>query len=135
MERFLIIRTSSLGDIIHTLPALAILRKHRPQAEIRWVVGGKGREILDWVVVLDGLVITDEPGWLKSLRGRDQTALDFQGLMKTGLIALESRAKTRLGFHKKNLREPLARFFYTAQAAEFPETEHVIRKNISLLAP
>jgi heptosyltransferase I len=135
MERFLIIRTSSLGDIIHTLPALAVLRKHRPQAEIRWVVGGKGRQILDWAVGLDGLVVTDEPGWIKSLRGREQTALDFQGLLKSGMIALESRARTRIGFHKKNLREPLARFFYTKQAAEFPETDHVIRKNISLLEP
>jgi lipopolysaccharide heptosyltransferase I len=135
MERFLIIRTSSLGDIVHTLPALAVLRKHRPQAEIRWVVGGKGRQILDWAIGLDGLVITDEPGWIKSLRGREQTALDFQGLLKSGMIALESRARVRVGFHKKNLREPLARFFYTDQAGEFPETEHVIRKNIHLLEP
>ena len=135
MERFLIIRTSSLGDIVHTLPALAVLRKHRPQAEIRWVVGGKGKEILDWVAGLDGLVTMDKPGWIKSLRGREQTALDFQGLLKSGMIGLESRARVRIGFHKKNLREPLARFFYNRQAEEFPETEHVIRKNIHLLEP
>ncbi len=135
MERFLIIRTSSLGDIVHTLPALAVLRKHRPHAEIRWVVGGKGKEILDWVAGLDGLVVTDKPGWIKSLRGREQTALDFQGLLKSGMLGLESRARVRVGFHKNNLREPLARFFYTRQAEEFPETEHVIRKNIHLLEP
>jgi heptosyltransferase I len=135
MERFLIIRTSSLGDIIHTLPALAVLRKHRPQAQIRWVVGRKGREILDWAAGLDGLVVTDEPGWIKILRDREQTTLDFQGLLKSGLIALESRARVRVGFHKKNLREPLARFFYNRQAPEFSESEHVIRKNIHLLQP
>jgi heptosyltransferase-1 len=135
MERFLIIRTSSLGDIVHTLPALAVLRKHRPQAEIRWVVGRKGREILEWAAGLDGLVAMDEPGWIKSLRGREQTALDFQGLLKSGMVALESRARVRVGFHKRNLREPLARFFYNKQSEEFPETEHVIRKNIHLLEP
>lgn len=135
MERFLIIRTSSLGDIVHTLPALAVLRKHRPQAEIRWVVGRKGREILEWVGGLNGLIVTDEPGWIKTLRGREQIALDFQGLLKSGLIALESRSRTRIGFHRKNLREPLTRFFYTQQTAEFPETDHVIRKNIHLLEP
>jgi lipopolysaccharide heptosyltransferase I len=135
MERFLIIRTSSLGDIVHTLPALAVLRKHRPQAEIRWVVGRKGREILEWVEGLNGLIVTDEPGWIKILRGREQTALDFQGLFKSGMIALESRSRARIGFHKKNLREPVSRFFYTRQAAEFPETDHVIRKNIHLLEP
>jgi len=135
MERFLIIRTSSLGDIVHTLPALAVLRKHRPQAEIRWVVGRKGREILEWAGGLNGLIVTDEPGWIQILRKREQTALDFQGLFKSGMIALESRSRARIGFHKKNLREPLARFFYTQQAAEFPETDHVIRKNIHLLEP
>jgi lipopolysaccharide heptosyltransferase I len=135
MERYLIIRTSSLGDIVHTLPALAVLRKHRPQAEIRWVVGRKGREILEWAAGLDGLIVMDEPGWIKSLRGREQTALDFQGLLKSGMIALESWARVRIGFHKRNLREPMARFFYNKQSEEFPETEHVIRKNIHLLEP
>jgi heptosyltransferase-1 len=135
MESFLIIRTSSLGDIIHTLPAFSVLRKHRPQAEIRWVVGPKGREILDWIGGLDAVVVTEQPGWLKSIRRRNQTALDFQGLLKSGMIALESRSRLRIGFHRANLREPLARIFYNRQAPEFSETEHVIRKNIHLLEP
>ncbi|MCX6561795.1 MAG: glycosyltransferase family 9 protein [Candidatus Aminicenantes bacterium] len=132
-DRFLIVRTSSLGDIIHALPALAALRKHKPEAEIRWIIGDKGRAILDWVEGLDGIVMTGSPGWRRSIRGRDQTSLDFQGLLKSGLIGFLSGAKRRIGFHRDNLREPAVRIFYTEHAAPYPETEHVIRKNIHLL--
>jgi heptosyltransferase-1 len=133
-ERFLIVRTSSLGDIVHALPALAALRKHRPEASIRWVVGPKGKAILDWVKGLDGIVTTGSPGWRLALKAPGQTSLDFQGLLKSGLIGRLSGSRRRIGFHRSNLREPAARFFYTEQAAPFPETEHVIRKNIHLLA-
>jgi lipopolysaccharide heptosyltransferase I len=134
MERFLIIRTSSLGDIIHTLPAFASLRRARPEADIRWVVGPKGREILDWVQGLDGVIVTGTPGWRKEVRGKDRIALDFQGLLKSGLIALLSRSERRVGFHRTNLRERAAGLFYTDRPSVFPETEHVIRKNIHLLS-
>jgi len=49
MENFLIIRLSSLGDIIHTLPSLAALRKKFPKASISWIVEEKGKEILECV--------------------------------------------------------------------------------------
>lgn len=132
-ERFLIVRTSSLGDIVHALPALAALRRHRPDASIRWVVGDKGKAILDWAEGLDGIVVVGSPGWRRALREGDQTSLDFQGLLKSGLIGFLSGSKRRLGFHRDNLREPAARLFYTHRASQFPETEHVIRKNLNLL--
>ncbi len=134
MERFLFIRTSSLGDIIHTLPALSALRKRRPDAEIRWVVEPKGRPILEWVPGIDEIIVKGQRGWRKALRKKGQIALDFQGLLKSGLIAFLSGSGRRVGFHRLNLREPLARFFYTARAPIFPETEHVIRKNLHLLS-
>ena len=134
MERFLIIRTSSLGDIVHTLPALAALRKRRPGAEIRWVVESKGRAILEWVSGLDKIIVKGRPGWRKAMRRKDQTALDFQGLLKSGLVAFLSRSGRRVGFHRLNLKEPLAGIFYTDRAPIFPETDHVIRKNCHLLS-
>jgi heptosyltransferase-1 len=65
---------------------------------------------------------------------RDQTALDFQGLVKSGLISLLSRANKRFGFHRKNLKEPIASVFYTEQLEEIKETIHVIQKNLNLLS-
>ena len=137
MDRFLIIRLSSLGDIIHTLPAFAALRKRFPDAEIRWAVEEKGKEILDLVPGIDEVVVIAKTKYRRSARqikGRDQTALDFQGLVKSALLARLSRSRRRLGFSRKNLREPLAGLFYSERVPSFSEEGiHVIGKNLRLL--
>lgn len=133
MENFLIIRTSSLGDIIHTLPALAALRKGFPAAKIAWAVGQKGKEILDFVPSIDATIVVGSPGWRRKIRQADQTVLDFQGLLKSGFIAWISRSRKRIGFGRRNLKEPLVSVFYTDRLEEVSETEHVIRKNLKLL--
>jgi lipopolysaccharide heptosyltransferase I len=136
-DRFLIIKLSSLGDIIHTLPAFSALRRNFPVATITWAVEEKGKEILDLVPELNEVTVIARKNWLsqaKVLRRRDQVALDFQGLVKSGLLAYLSRARRRIGFHRKNCREPLASIFYTEKPAPLPEEErHVIAKNLSLL--
>jgi ADP-heptose:LPS heptosyltransferase len=133
MDEFLVIRLSSLGDIIHTLPAFAALRGRFPEARISWVASQAGRQVLDFVPGLDEVIVPGEDGWLDRLRRRERTALDFQGLLKSGLMAWRSKARRRLGFGPKNLREPLARFFYTERLPEVPEDDHVILKNLRLL--
>ncbi len=137
MDTFLIIRLSSLGDIIHTLPAFSALRRKFPGAKISWAVEEKGREILDLVQGLDEIVVINRKDWLgslKNVRRRDQVALDFQGLIKSGLLAFLSRSRRRIGFRGKNCKEPLASLFYTERPAPLPEEEtHVIAKNLRLL--
>jgi ADP-heptose:LPS heptosyltransferase len=133
-ETYLIVRLSSLGDIIHTLPAAAALRRHRPQSRILWLVQRPGDELLGLVSGLDGVIVRGEKGWLRRLRGRGQTALDFQGLLKSGLLARLSGARRRLGFSGRNLKEPGASFFYTERLPEFAEEGHVIAKNLRLLS-
>jgi lipopolysaccharide heptosyltransferase I len=133
MEKFLIVRLSSLGDIVHTLPAFAALRLGFPQARISWVVSPAGARILRLVRGLDEIIEVGENGWRGFLRDWDRTALDFQGLIRSGWIAWRSRARRRLGFGAKNLREPLARIFYTERLPEIPEDSHVILKNLRLL--
>jgi lipopolysaccharide heptosyltransferase I len=133
MEQFLIIRLSSLGDIIHTLPAFAALRKNFPKAKITWVVESKGKEILDWVPGIDGVIVVGSPGWRKKIRDKNQTAIDFQGLVKSGFIARFSQAEKRTGFQRTNLKEPLAALFYTDLLKEVSEADHVIGKNLKLL--
>jgi lipopolysaccharide heptosyltransferase I len=137
MDRFLIIRLSSLGDIIHTLPAFAALRRSFPDAKIRWAVEEKGKEILDLVPGIDEVVVVAKNKWLRSaqrIKGRDQTALDFQGLVKSALLAYLSRSRRRVGFSRENLKEPLASVFYTERLSPVLEEEgHVIGKNLKLL--
>lgn len=146
-DNFLIIRLSSLGDIIHTLPAFSALRKKCPKGTISWVVEDKGKEILELVPGVDKIIVARTEGWRintrkfwrevstlkKNIKNKNQTALDFQGLIKSGFIAYLSKAKKRIGFHRKNLRESQAGIFYTDRLVEVPETIHVIDKNLRLL--
>lgn len=146
--KILIVKLSSIGDIIHTLPAFAAIRRAFPTAEISWAVEKRSAEILRENSLIDNLIELDT----RSLRGgkiieeilldagrqirelRKYTfdvALDFQGLLKSAAIAKLSRAKKRVGFAKQNLREPASRFLLT----ETVETEtqiHIIRKNLRL---
>ncbi len=147
MNRFLIIRLSSLGDIIHTLPAFSALRTAFMDAEISWLVEEKGHEILDLVPGIDKVIEVRSKRWKwhssnfrkeigrikKEIRSKDQTALDFQGLIKSAYFARLSHSRRRLGFHHENLREPLARYFYTDQTEPISEKIHVIHKNLKLL--
>lgn len=148
MDNFLIIRLSSLGDIIHTLPAYSALREKKQEAKIVWIVEENGKEILDLVPGIDSIVVAKTREWkiasLKSwseakqlrniIKNRDQIAIDFQGLIKSGIVSYLSRAKRRIGFHRKNCKEPIASVFYTDQLAEIPEKIHVIQKNLNLLS-
>ncbi len=138
-ENFLIIRLSSLGDIIHTLPAFSAVRRRFPGATITWAVEEMGKEILDLVPGLDEIAVIDRKKWhrsAKNIRRKDQTALDFQGLVKSAFLAYLSRSRRRIGFHRKNLREPLASLFYTEKTDYVDESDaHVISKNLRLLRP
>lgn len=147
MPDFLIIRLSSLGDIIHTLPAYAALRRGYPEARITWLVEDKGRDVLDCVPGLDRVVTAEAKKWIigsrnfwralsrlkTAIRGRAQTALDFQGLVKSGFLTWYSSSARKIGFHRKNCREPLASVFYSERLEEIPEDGHVISKNLKLL--
>jgi len=133
MKSYLLIRLSSLGDIVHAIPAFAALRRAETEARISWVVSPKGRPILELVTGLDEIIVVGEPGWKKRLRDRERVALDFQGLIKSAWIGRLSGARRRLGFSRANLREPMARLFYTEKAPLLSEDDHVILKNIRLL--
>jgi len=134
-KSFLIVRLSSLGDIIHTLPAFYLLRRNFPDAKISWIIEGKGKQILEFTEGLDEIVeINNIYKTIKKIRKNYEYAIDFQGLLKSGLISYFSKAKFRIGFHKKNLKEPIASLFYNHKLTEIKENLHVIKKNIKLLS-
>lgn len=137
MKNLLIIRLSSLGDIIHTLPAFSVLRQNFPEARILWACEKSGREILELVPGLDEIIIWPNNfvrTGLKIRKDKIEVAFDFQGLMKSAFLALISGAKRRLGFPRQNLKEPLACLFYTETSTPINEFDHhVIYKNLRLL--
>lgn len=148
-ERILIIRLSSLGDILHALPAYQAVRRARPQARIDWLVEKSNAFLLSAVGGIDEVISLDtralrkapwNPGaWrslgssLKSVRSkRYDLALDFQGLIKTGLLAWCSRARLRFGFSREYVRERAACRFYNRPFAPPRGITHVIETNVML---
>jgi len=111
------IKLSSLGDIIHTLPALNALKKAYPQAEIDWVTEETGKELLSGHPYINQLLLYKRYGWPKELKkglwgqvlrevvvfkrqlqkGYD-LVIDFQGLLKSAVIAWLAKANEKIGF-------------------------------------
>jgi lipopolysaccharide heptosyltransferase I len=136
----LIVRLGALGDIVHTVPAVAALRRAVPGARIDWVVDARHAGFTELVTSVDRVILLDTPtlsAWIdlvKRLRpGHYDVALDFQGLMKSAVIARASGARRVIGFSIWHLREKTARPFYsTVDSPEHPG--HVIQKNLRLLS-
>ncbi|MBC7910144.1 MAG: lipopolysaccharide heptosyltransferase I [Pyrinomonadaceae bacterium] len=148
--RILFVKLGSIGDIVHTLPSLAAVRRALPRAEISWVVERRAAGILRDNPLLDRLIEVDTKALrrvpvsgetllaprqqLRRLRASTfDTALDFQGLLKSAAIARLSGAKLRYGFSREALREPASRFLLT-KTVRTPTRSHVIVKNLSLAA-
>ncbi len=147
MNRFLIVRLGSLGDVVHGIPVAAALRHEYPASRIDWMVDPRYVELLNLVVGLDRRIGVDPRAikrgharrrfrqTLRELRGTEyDAAIDLQGLLKSAMLARSIRAHQTIGFPRKHLREPLARLFYT-DAPDPGLATHVIYKNLALLAP
>jgi heptosyltransferase I len=148
-QRFLIVRLSSIGDIVHALPAVAALGEEFPRAEIHWVVESRYALLLEGNPYLHRVVKLDTLGWrrrlttgatlrdigrgLRALRAsRYEAAIDFQGLWKSAVVAWLSRARERIGFAKRWLREPSAAVLYTQRISPH-ERKHVIEMDLELV--
>ena len=139
----LIVRLGALGDIVHTIPAAAALRAAYPDARIDWLVDARHRELLTLVPVIDRIVSLEKSsvsGWLEVARqlrpARYDVALDFQGLLKSAVLARASGARRVIGFSIWHLREKTATPFYSDAidtTATGAMNAHVIRKNLRLL--
>jgi ADP-heptose:LPS heptosyltransferase len=163
----LIVRLGALGDIVHAVPAAAAVRAAYPDARIDWLVDARHRELVDLITCIDRSIVLERPtlaGWADVVRAmrrvRYDWAVDFQGLLKSAVLARASGAPRVVGFSIWHLREKGAWPFYTATGGEPParedppgreeplrqdspapedalrrnkQEEHVIRKNLRLL--
>lgn len=144
----LIVKLSSIGDVVHTLPALAAIRRALPQTEISWAVERSAAEILRGNELIDNLIeidtralrggrkieeiLTEAGRQLRALRKfKFDEVLDFQGLLKSAAVAKLAKAKRIYGFSKQNLREPASRFLLNDTIRVEPDS-HIIIKNLTL---
>src|SRR5437660_1625291 len=104
VSRLLIIKPSSLGDIVHALPAAAALRRLYPVAALTWLVKPEWSEILEGNPGIDEIVIlpTSARRWLQTVRllraKRFDLVVDLQGLLRSGLLAWLTGAPMRVGY-------------------------------------
>jgi lipopolysaccharide heptosyltransferase I len=112
--RLLILKPSAMGDIVHTLPLLASLRKSFPSWYIAWGVKEKFSELLEKHPYLDKAIIWRGRGFWNFLREirrkRFDIVLELQGLFRTGFVAYLSRAPQRWGFSKEEAKERQSMF-------------------------
>src|SRR5262245_36747857 len=92
--RILVVRLGAMGDIVHTLPAVASLKHSYPGSHLTWAVEPKWSPLLEDNPFVDRIlpVERDAPsGWLASWKllrsGEYDFAVDFQGLIKSALVA------------------------------------------------
>jgi heptosyltransferase-1 len=144
-REILIIKPSSLGDVVHTLPAVALVKKHWPDARLRWLINP------EWAPVLDGNPHVNEvvvfprgefrglsgwakiPSWARAVAARPaDVVLDFQGLLRSALIARLCRAEGGRIIGLSDAREG-AGFFYH-QAADVSGIDHAVDRYLALVA-
>lgn len=145
--RILLVKTSSMGDVLHNLPVVTDIRRHIPAARIDWVVE-------ESFALLPGLHPDVEQtltvalrrwrkGWWGSrseikaacaaLAGAHyDKVLDTQGLVKSALVARCTRAP-KYGYDRNSAREPLASLFYDHTFAVSRE-RHAVARNRELAA-
>ena len=149
--RILIVRLSSIGDVLHTTTVVHNLRRLAPDAEITWLASPPASTLLETNPDIDRLLVfdrrpIDEAGvhlrlrtcWRELKKARAllapytfDIALDLQGLFLTGLLTRLSKAPRRIGIHERHEGNPL---FMTEIAPDIPDP-HKIRRYYTALAP
>jgi heptosyltransferase-1 len=144
--RVLIVKVGAMGDVLHALPAVAALRRERPEWVIDWVVDARWRALLEDGPVVNKVHIAETREWSKAplsgktlrsvleLRkqlGAEQydLAVDMQGTFRSGLIGKMSGAQRLVGYGDP--RERVGRV-YSEKVAR--RGAHVVQQGAALLA-
>lgn len=147
--RILIVKTSSLGDVVHTLPALTDAMRAIPGLTADWVAEEGFAEVPAWHPAVGRVIPVAIRRWRKqwwnTLRGGElgqfvadlrhdpyDVVIDAQGLMKSAVITLLARGK-RAGLDKNSIKEAFASHFYQQKIA-VPRSEHAVQRVRQLFA-
>lgn len=145
----LVVRLGAMGDVVHALPAVATLKHRFPQARLTWAIESRWAVLLRGNPFVDQVLPLDLRRWRRTwwqlenwneflaacreLRAaRFDLAIDFQGLVKSALVATAAHPEQIFGFHKDLLRERAAGLFYSHPVQS--SARHVVDQNLDLAA-
>lgn len=142
-KRILLVKPSALGDIIHALPAAALLKRKWPGATLSWLVARPFAPLLetnpnvDETIYFDrdrGGSLAEHGGNARKLarrlrEGTFDLVIDLQGLFRSGWLAWQTRAPVRVGF---NYAREGAAFFYTHKVRTPPGERHAVERYLDV---
>jgi heptosyltransferase-1 len=118
--RFLVVRLGSLGDIVHTFPAVAALRESFPKAEIVWLTHPRWKTLVESSELATDIWETETRSYtsVREIIGHIRKkqfscAIDYQGLWKSGALPFLGRVSRRIGFSSQTIREFGVPILYT----------------------
>jgi lipopolysaccharide heptosyltransferase I len=146
-EKILIVKPSSLGDIVHSLPFLNAIKLYFTKSVIHWVVAKGFEGLLDRHPMIDRLWVINKDTWkkIRNVKGtiselktlsqdlkkeKYDIVIDLQGLLRSGLITAATGARIRIGF--KEAREG-SRLFYTHKV-EGGKDIHAVQRYLKIAA-
>ncbi len=151
----LIVKTSAIGDVTHTLPALNCLRRQYPQARITWLVEEAAADLLRGHHALNRVLVSKRKKWLNGLRRgnhrmealkqivgfvkelrrvRYDLIIDFQGLLKSGILVGLARGGRKVGFGRGMAHAECSYIFLNERLPAVDMDIHALDRELLLLA-
>lgn len=147
-RRVLLIKPSAIGDVVHTLPILNLLRKRWPEAHIAWLLTPACAGLLEGHPLLNEVILFERRrfgrswrhpssaaglwSFMKSLRRRRfDLVIDLQGLLRSGWMSWQTRSPIRIGFAGAREFAPL---FYTHRVDVGDGEQHAVDRYLKLAA-
>jgi heptosyltransferase-1 len=144
--RILIIKPSAIGDIVHALPVLSLLRRRWPEAKISWIVTPTCSTLLEGHPLLDELIVFNRrrfghawrsPTAMYALwkagydlyRRRFDLVIDLQGLFRSGWLAWQTRAPIRIGY---SMAREGGWAFYTHRVPNTPLSMQAVERYLAM---
>lgn len=149
-NRILIVRTSSLGDLVHMLPAISDIARYVPDTQIDWVAEEAFADIPKWHPAVNEVIKVAHRRWRKAWWSEPvrqerralaerlravayDVVLDMQGLLKSAWLVRQTRG-VRHGLDWRSAREPLASLFYNVRhRVEFWQPAVVRQRKLAAL--
>ena len=146
MKRFLIVKPSSLGDVVHAFPAVSLLAENEPGAEIDWLVIPSLAPLVKYHPAVKDVIlfqrkemgrITEFPKaflnlWSSIRKKKYDAVIDLQGLLRSSLIARLAKSSSFAG--PAECRESVSTVFYTQKLHSSENSSHAVWKNLAMMA-